>query len=800
MVKKVCFLLLIVSASFNVFSQGLYDSLLYELNSKYPQEKIHVQLDKSYYATGETIWFKAYLVTGNVPSIISTNFYAELINERGMVLQRKTMPIFQGSAASHFDLPDSMQFSKLYLRAYTSWMLNSDSSSLYIKPLNIIKAASAERQPANPASFTLTFFPEGGDIIEDVQCRIAFKTNDQDGKPFPVSGIITGPSGKNLGSFKSSHNGMGYFSIILKAGEIYKALWKDTSGITHETPLPAVKTGTAALSINQGNGLLFFTLTRPENVTEYFKEYVVVAQMHQETKYVAKINMKVKTSISAQIPTDSLPDGIMQITVFNGMQVPVAERIVFINHGNYSFITDLHLAEKNIKPRGKNVLQIDVGGKFTSNLSVSVTDADLNVTGGSRENIFSQLLLTEDLRGYVYDPAYYFSSDEDSVKQQLDLVMMTNGWRRFNWEKLLANQWPVIKYPPDNYLSIAGKVFGIPESRLLGKSLTGVLKGSANGGNSILFIPIDKDGSFKSDGNYFFDTVKLFYQVSADKNKYLTTTGSFSFKDAFVKYPPVYPTALLSLPPAPQLPTRVLLKSLRQNELFLSEVKGQKIKLLETVTVVAKQKSKTEVLDKEYSSGMFTGGNARIFATEDDPFASSALNVFEYLRNKVPGMQITIGGANGSTITRRGSRVETFLDQLVTDAGSMESIPMSDVVLIKVFDPPFFGATGGGAGGAVAVYTRRGGGSATIQGLNSATLYGYSPIKQFYVPDYENPVPTMGVDYRSTLYWNPFVLLDAGKRRVTFPFYNNEHGKKLRVVIEGMNELGQLTREEKFFE
>ena len=84
------------------------------------------------------------------------------------------------------------------------------------------------------------------------------------------------------------------------------------------------------------------------------------------------------------------------------------------------------------------MLQIDVGDVLVSNLSISVTDADLNPVSLNEENIYSQLLLTSDLKGYVYNPAYYFSNTSDSVKQHLDLVMMTNGWRRFKWEALLA--------------------------------------------------------------------------------------------------------------------------------------------------------------------------------------------------------------------------------------------------------------------------------------------------------------------------------------------------------------------------
>jgi hypothetical protein len=491
----------------------------------------------------------------------------------------------------------------------------------------------------------------------------------------------------------------------------------------------------------------------------------------------------------------------MLITVFNKAQLPVAERIVFINNNTYSFPTDVHLAEKNLAPRGKNVLQIDVGGGIKSNLSVAVTDAGMDVKEGPQENIYSQLLLTCDLKGYVYDPAYYFASDEDSVKQQLDLVMMTNGWRRYKWEEMLADKWPKIRYSPDNYLSVQGNIFGLTPGQLGDRSLTGILQTSEKASKSFINIPLNKDGSFKVSGLYFFDTVKIYYQINNDKNKTLTSAASFSFNSGLVPSPVVTTGSLARIYFSPKPAQDILVKSIKQNELYLAQLKQQKVRLLETVTVTAKQKSPEEKLDKEYASGLFSSGNSRIFATADDPLAQSSMSILDYLRGKVAGLQITTDGVDGGSITRRGSNTDVFLNETHTDISMLQSTPMTDVAMIKVFDPPFFGASGGGAGGAVAVYTKKGSSAnGNVKGLDSYTLYGYSGIKEFYSPDYEaKPEPDIA-DYRTTLYWNPFILMDAKAKRFTIPFYNNDSGKKIKVIVEGLNEAGILTREEKIFE
>jgi len=796
MFKKLLLLIVIVVIALKSPAQALYDSLLTEWSTRFPQEKIYMQLDKQFYTSGETVWFKAYLRNGNQASKISTNLYAQLINEKGDVLDQKTLPVLQAGAASHFEIPDSTKFTSLFIKAYTGWMLNFDSTFLYNRPINVIKNTKKVAPQKN--SYTFSLFPEGGDLIENIISRVAFKTNDAKGKPFAAKGNVIGPDGSVVCNFNSNHLGTGYFQLSVQPGSIYKAVWKDPEGVQHETMLPNCKRSGATLRTNVTNGLLKYTVERAANAEDDLKELVVLAQINHQTVYAARLNLRNVTTATAPIPTDSLPDGIMQITLFNKLDQPLAERLVFINNNNFFFITDLSIKEQSNKPRGKNTIQLDVGGDLRSNLSVAVTDAGLNPTVGAEDNILGELLLSGDLKGHVYDAGYYFASDEDSVKQQLDLVMMTNGWRRFNWEQLLANQWPRIRYAPEDYLSIQGNIFGLSSGELSNKLLTGILQTSSQEGKNFITIPVEKDGNFKIGGVYFFDTVKLYYQFSNDKNKLLLNKAGFSFNTGALKASKSSATALNKLYFGELPPEKMLLQNLQQQKLYVSSL-NKKIKTLETVTVIATQKSAEEKLDKLYASGMFSGSNARIFAVEDDPVAQSSFSVLDFLRGRVPGLQITVDGASGGSITRRGSATSIFVNEMVTDVELLQSTPMTQVAMIKVFDPPFFGAAGGGPGGAVAVYTKKGAASnASIQGLNMTTLHGYSAIKEFYKPDYETE-NAAGPDFRTTLYWNPFVLMDAKNKRLTIPVFNNDNGNKIRVIIEGINEAGQLTREERIY-
>ena len=86
-----------------------------------------------------------------------------------------------------------------------------------------------------------------------------------------------------------------------------------------------------------------------------------------------------------------------------------------------------------------------------------------------------------------------------------------------------------------------------------------------------------------------------------------------------------------------------------------------------------------------------------------------------------------------------------------------------------------------------------------VMGLDHLTVRGYTPVKQFYLPNYPTDLANADPDLRTTLYWNPYVVTDKIHRRIYLTFYNNDVSKKFRVIIEGCNEQGKLTRIEKVF-
>ncbi|HLX66942.1 MAG TPA: hypothetical protein VKR41_08090, partial [Puia sp.] len=237
-----------------------------------------------------------------------------------------------------------------------------------------------------------------------------------------------------------------------------------------------------------------------------------------------------------------------------------------------------------------------------------------------------------------------------------------------------------------------------------------------------------------------------------------------------------------------------------QEQARVAPIEDARFKNLAPAVVTAREKSATEKLDEKYASGMFAGGDAQTFSLLDDAFASAFPDIFTYLQGKVAGLQITTGSGPGGapSLSWRGSRPSLYLNEMQVDASQLQTVSVPDIAMVKVFRPGSGIGFGGGAGGVIAVYTKKGGDSKgtdpNFKGLPRAVLVGYSMPKEFYSPNYlENNPNNEREDLRTTLYWKPYVMTDRETMRVNIDFFNNDITRKLRVVLEGFNEDGKLT-------
>jgi hypothetical protein len=771
---------------------------LEQFGKNYPQEKVYLHVDKDYYASGETIWFKAYIMVQGLPSLGASNLYAELLDKNGTVVMKKRLLASGASAAGEFQLPETTKAGQYQIRAYTSWMLNFDPAFLGYRNIEVFdpqKRNSAQaKDSAVVSDFSVQFFPEGGDLLNNVNSIVAFKAIDQSGYPVAVSGNVQNSKGKTLATLQTIHDGMGSFELTPDEGENYHAIVKTANGKEKTIVLPAAKSSGAGLKVYNWGSRIFYQTSLPNMTDTSYDHMLIVGQMQQQLVYKAILHVS-DGRISGFIPTGGLPSGILQITLFSMNGTPLSERLAFVSKEDHLKI-NLVNESINTDERAKNSVEIEIPDTLRTSISVAVTDADQVLKDPDENNIISGLLLTSDLKGFIYNPAWYFRDTTKATLDALDLVMMTNGWRRFSWEKIINNDLPQIRFPYEQGILIKGTAFsGGGRVPLSNGKVDMILKHPLDSTTNFTSVNTDDKGEFSLANVQFMDTLNIYYKGS-DKNKSPNVIVKYN-SHFFDNTAPVQSPYPYRVPAA--LDKNLLVKFLNtasENNKVNRAITNRTI-LLKEVNIKEKKITPQETIEKRYVSGMFTSDNGYTFdLTKETP---TSFNVFQYLQSKVAGLQIT-GDYSNPTLSWRGGTPTLYMNEMPTDKEMISTLNINDIALIKVFRPPFMGGFGGGAGGAIAIYTKKGGDNTSDESVRGFELYkkgGYTLTKEFYSPDYSvrNDLHALA-DKRLTLYWNPRVQIDSASHKAKITFYNNDFTSHFRVVVEGFSEDGRPGRAE----
>ncbi|HVZ25914.1 MAG TPA: hypothetical protein VG842_07670, partial [Sediminibacterium sp.] len=500
--------------------------------ARYPAEKMHIQFDKNLYNKEETIWYKIYLISGTQLSDLSKNVYVEWYDTSGRMIKQTVAPLYQATARGSFDIPADYKGNFIHVKAYTRWMLNGDPDFLYERDLGVNTGKStAKKQAPIIYKTTVTTFPEGGSLVEGLNSKIAFKATNQFGYPVLIKGALVGKNNKFIDSIEVKHDGMGLFFLNPQPGEQYAIHWTDENGQTGISPIAAPQKEGAKMAVLTTNDQAIIQVERSDSANSHFRKMNLLVHMNQALFFKVALNATERPILNARIPIDQLPTGILQFTLFTDDWVPISERLVFINNHTHEFNVRFNTPEVNMDKRGKTVFEVYVPDTSFANMSIAVTDAD--VVQPDDHSIFSDILLSGDVHGKIHNPAYYLSSDADSVMSNLDLVMLTNGWRKFDWEKIRAGKFPDYKYPRETeFMALQGKVYGadrISTSMPLMLNLIIVGKDSSK---HFAFLPVDKQGNFYQN-TYFYDTSRIFYSFNGNQN--LTNVTQVQFNNGLLR-------------------------------------------------------------------------------------------------------------------------------------------------------------------------------------------------------------------------------------------------------------------------
>ena len=765
------------------------------------REKTYLHFDKPYYAVGDTIYFKAYVTLGpkHKLSDLSGVLHADLIDPANKIAQSIKLKLVNGLAWGDFTLPDTLSAGDYRIRAYTRWMLNEDNIFEQTIPVGSIHA---QKVPESSVAKTtigkpdLQFFPEGGQLVAGLPSKVAFKAVGVNGLSTDIKGTIKDNSGKIVSHFEPAHLGMGYFELKPEEGKTYKAnvIFADGSKSNIELPLPKAK----GIVLTVNNDSIPNTAVRIEASPSYYNENKGKDFNLQIYSGGVTVGVQFKLDspvVSLNIIKRLLQTGVARLTLLSQTNEPLCERLFFIqnydqinlavNSNNATYTTK---GKVNIKLNAKNRADSGVIAHF----SVSVIDeSKVTVDENTETTILTNLLLTSDLKGFVEQPNYYFSSAADEPRKNLDLVMLTHGYRKFEWRQAPEDTTSAFAYLPENGLQIDGVVkntFGKPLANATASLLS-------LPGNQLFSTTTNDKGLFRFSPLAFTDTMQFILQAVNAKGKNNT---ELVYNEERI------PAIKTSLPAYTQDMAPVMFAYLQNSEKQQEELNKAglgKGRILKEVKIKSIKVNK-------YETESLAGAGFADQVIHSKDIGNSILPLSTALAGRLIGIRFTSSGDPSTGGVPVGSGASTLgsvgLMQIVVDGrelppgSNIDYLRANDVETVEVIKGGNAAIYGFRGSYGVLVITTKKGKVKDLKdirsfGVRPITLQGYQKVREFYSPKYENNTAYNVPDLRSTIYWQPELITDKDGN-ASFEYYNADGKGTYRVVVEGIDEKGHIGR------
>jgi len=793
----------------SVFSQAAHQSLNDKItgallrNAARPVEKAYLQFDKPYYAAGDTIYFKAYVTLGERHRLSDQSgvLHVDLINPYNKIDQSIKLQLVNGLASGDFSLPDSLPRGRYRVRAYTRLMSGEDEPAFFEceLPVNNINTQHISANPSikngTAAKTDIQFFPEGGTLVSGIISKVAFKAIGTDGKGVAVSGGIFNSGNNKVCSFSSAHLGMGSFNLLPQEGQSYTARIKYPDGSKGEAKLPATATSGLALTVN--NDAL------PQVNIKIEANQVCFAQNKGKDYTMVVYSGGTGTIITCRLDTNiivldvakrHLLTGVATITLFSPEGEPLSERLFFVQ--NYNVLkVDLKTDQTVYSPRGEVKINLNVKNRADSasagHFSVSVVDeSKVAIDENDEHTILTELLLTSDLKGKVEQPNYYFTNINDETNRNLDLVMLTHGYRRFEWKAVMSNSDTVPQYPAEKELSLKGTV-----KNLQGKPMPYVEVALGAIKQMIARDTLtDENGDFAFRNLYITDTAKLLIKAGKGNRSWKATISPDEIP-AITKMATADTAALMT-----DVPPKIAEAMKKQYAQYGNMKAGIMLKQVN----VHEDKNPEHLAPLLHSDNRNGAGQANQVIMGSD--LGTCPTVWECLLARLRNVNwgnftsirtpIAVNGNTKSISVMIGGIIYQGSDAI----DQLKALDGDEVYSIEaLFSPYYLTVYGSQATGGLLVITLRNGSersTVNVQpGLTTYIFRGFYKAREFYSPVYDVKAPAKSTtpDLRTTLFWKPILLTDKDGN-ASFEFYTSDNPGNYRIVVEGISADGAIGR------
>ena len=627
--------------------------------------------------------------------------------------------------------------------------------------------------PVFTNDFDVKFFPEGGALINIPHQNVAFKAQGADGFSKEIEGFLFNSKGDTLTNFRSEHNGMGIFTMNPVNNETYYVTVRTNDSITKRFDLPAIEPKGISIAMSHYKQEIRYEIQKTE-ATEWPQKLFLLAHTRGKLAILQPINPK---RTFGKMNDSLFTEGITHFMLIDEQGNALSERLIFVpDHkpNQWQITADQPTYGKREKVSLQIAAKDNEGNPVEGTFSVSITDRKSIQPDSLADNILSNLLLTSDLKGYVEDPAYYFLNQDARTLRSIDYLMMTHGWRRHKMENVLRT--PSLNFT--NYIEKGQTISG----RIMGFFGANVKKGPicvlAPKYNIIATTETDEKGQFIVNTS-FRDSTTFLVQARTKKG--------FAGVDILMD-PPQYPVATHKAPYLNGAATFMEDYLMNTRDQYYMEG-GMRVYNLKEVTVTAKR-------ERPSSKSIYTGG-INTYTVEEDRLQGYGQTAFD-AASRLPSVTIT----NGSEIHIRNNSEPAIIviDDIVYEDASdilkdIQVSDMSSISLLRGADAVILGPRASGGAVVITLKDPRNLPARPAQGIITYTPLGYSESVEFYHPTYDTPEKknAQRSDFRSTVYWNPELRLDA-EGKATIEYYTPDSTAPEDIIIEGVDKNGKVCR------
>ncbi|WP_430411684.1 hypothetical protein [Kordia sp.] len=490
---------------------------------KLPRETIFLHLNKTTYLSGEEIWFKGYAYDqkNQLTSKATTNFNIGIYDADGKEVKKALFKGENGVTKGNFAIDSTFVSGTYYIKASTNWMKNFNDDGAYIQKIKVFKdKIIADKTTVSNNEYDFQFLPEGGHIVMNTKNNVGFKVTDASGKGVVATGSIFNENNEEVAKFKSNALGLGKFLFQPKSNQKYTSKITLTSGKTIEQALPTIKNqGIAVIMNNLFPDKAIITLHTNAETLKRFSNAEYKLLIHQSGK-LKIVNFKFDAGVvkTITIPKKELFKGINTITLFDENEQPILERLFFNNSMLKKASVSVSKLKTDIDSIVLSVKELNL--QTDANISISMLPEETE-SYAPTHTIISSFYLNPYLKGTIENPQYYFEKQDRKRAYELDILLLTQGWSKYNWNAVFRKT-PKKLYGFENGIIVNGKV-NFPTSGIDKLFLYATKNHPAQ------FIPLNEDQSFNINNFYLEKDEKIRFS-------YVDKSGVFKKPSMYVTF------------------------------------------------------------------------------------------------------------------------------------------------------------------------------------------------------------------------------------------------------------------------